>query len=52
MSYILNGRYHGHPRWHVLLFVIMPNAFWLLFPTWGFIVSLRLIFDNDYACFL
>ena len=51
-SYVLNGRHRGHPRWHVLLFVILPNAFWLVFPIWGCIVSLVLIHDNSYACFL
>lgn len=51
-SYVLNGRYRGHARWQVLLFVILPNAFWLVFPIWGFIVSLVLIHDNSYACFL
>jgi hypothetical protein len=51
-SFIFNERYRGHSPLNLAIFVGLSNGLWMVFPVWGIIASLSLIYSDSYALFL
>ena len=47
-SFFLAGRHRMISRREILLYIWVPNLFWILCPLFGFYVSVRLILEGSY----
>lgn len=51
-SFIFNKRYRGHRPLNLAIFVGLSNGLWMVFPVWGIVLSIALIYSDSYALFL
>ena len=49
MSFFVVGRHRLINRKETLIYVWVPNLFWIVLPIFGFYVSIRLILDGSYV---
>ena len=48
-SFFITGRHRLIDRKEILIYIWVPNLFWILLPIYGFYVSVRLILDGSYV---
>lgn len=51
-SFVFNGRYRGHTPLNLAIFVGLSNGLWMIFPVWGIVASIAMIYSDSYALFL
>ncbi len=51
-SYIMNRRYRGHSLLSTAMFVGLSNGLWTAFPLWAMVLSVRMIYADDFSVFL
>lgn len=49
VSFYITGRHRLIDRRERLIYIWVPNLFWILLPIYGFYVSVRLILDGSYV---
>ncbi len=47
-QYFHAGRHKGHTKRDLFLFVFCTNGFWFIFPIWGMLVSIWMIYNESY----
>ena len=48
VSFFMAGRHRLIDRKEILIYIWVPNLFWILLPIYGFYVSIRLILEGNY----
>lgn len=49
MSFFMVGRHRLISRKEILLYIWTPNLIWIVFPIFGFYISVQMILDGSYA---